>query len=141
MSFDWAGLTLFKIKKMWSLNWCAIHVIWTNVNYFINTEIYSLNNNTKTNVHHSLVSPGKMIWYQHSAHNLLITRWKGLVSGEESKGCVVDSIAFNAASNSYAVRNLLLQMHRQKEISVSDPPENRQMRFGFYKAAHFFIGM
>ena len=47
---------------------------------------------------------------------------------------------FEDATNHFAVRNLLLHMNRDKKLVVTDPPQNKQMRFGNYKAAHLFIG-
>ena len=70
----------------------------------------------------------------------ILIRWSVLVSEEEAKGCITASQPFKDATNSYAVRNLLLDMHRQRRIRLCDPPENKQMRFGFYKAALLFIG-
>ena len=70
----------------------------------------------------------------------IIFSWKSLVSDQESKACIVNNVPFRESTNSYAVRNLLLHMNRKKEISVVDPPQNRQMRFGFYKASQLFIG-
>ena len=69
-----------------------------------------------------------------------IFRWIPLVTDEESYGCIADSKAIQAATNSYAVRNLLLHINREKYVKVLDPPQNNQMRFGFYKSAHLFIG-
>ena len=63
-----------------------------------------------------------------------------LVTEEESQACIVDSKAFQDATNSYAVRNLLLHINRQKNVKVMDPPANNQMRFAYYKSAHLFIG-
>ena len=70
----------------------------------------------------------------------LLNRWKDLVADSEVCSCIVKSEAFKAATNPFAVCNLLLQMHRQKKIKITDPPENSQMRFGFYKSALLFIG-
>ena len=72
---------------------------------------------------------------------LLPLRWDILVDAEEAKGCITESKPFKDATNAYAVRNLLLHMHRQKKIKFNEPPENKQMRFGFYKSALLFIGI
>ena len=66
--------------------------------------------------------------------------WRKFVSDEESKFCIIHAEAFNQATNYYAVRNLLLHLNRKKELIISDPPSNRQMRYGFYKASIQFIG-
>ena len=63
------------------------------------------------------------------------------MSQEESESCIAVSKSFQDATNSSAVRNLLLHMNREKKLIVRNPPENKQMRFGFYKASHLFIGM
>ena len=70
-----------------------------------------------------------------------MSRWKNIVSESEAKGCIVDSKPFKEATNSFAVRNLLFHMHRERKVKVADPPENKQMRYGFYKSALLFIGM
>ena len=66
--------------------------------------------------------------------------WKGLVAEGEEKACVVECKAYQEATTPYAVRNLLLHMHREKKYLVMDPPLNNQMRFGYYTSAHLFIG-
>ena len=68
------------------------------------------------------------------------SRWKLLVGKEEASSCIVNSQPFKDATNPYAVRNLLLHMHREKKIKIQDPPDNSQMRFGYYKSALLFIG-
>ena len=50
--------------------------------------------------------------------------WKKYVDEQEKKQCVTVTSAFQQATNPFAVRNLLLQLHRQKKIKISDPPEN-----------------
>ena len=62
------------------------------------------------------------------------------MTAEESQACIVNSKSFQDATNPFAVRNLLLHMNRERALSVMDPPQNKQMRFGFYKAAQLFIG-
>ena len=64
-----------------------------------------------------------------------------MVTETEATSCITKSQPFKDATNCYAVRNLLLHMHRQKKIKVQDPPENAQMRLGYYKSALLFIGM
>ena len=67
-------------------------------------------------------------------------QWKGTVNKDEAMGCILESDPFKQATNLFAVRNLLMQMHGKKKLKISDPPENRKMRFGFYKSSILFIG-
>ena len=60
---------------------------------------------------------------------------------EESGGCIVTTNSFHDATNQFAIRNLLLHINRDKKVYTMDPPLNKQMRFGFYKASHLFIGI
>ena len=70
----------------------------------------------------------------------ITNKWKEIVSEEEAKGCIINAEPFKKATNSYAVRNLLMHLHRSGSVRVTDPPVNRKMRFAFYKASILFIG-
>ena len=60
--------------------------------------------------------------------------------GEREK-CVTDSQPFKDCTNKFAVRNLLLHMYHKDGEAVLDPPQNKKMRHGVYRAASLFIGM
>ena len=60
--------------------------------------------------------------------------------------CVTDSDAYNAVTNYFAVKNLLLvTWHSKKEEMLNwgqtlcDPPSNKNMRFGNYKGSFVFV--
>ena len=67
-------------------------------------------------------------------------KWKSLVSEEEAPGCILETEAFPQATNMYAVRNVLMLLHKKKKFKVTDPPKNNMMRYGFYRSAILFIG-
>ena len=52
---------------------------------------------------------------------------------ENSNVCITETEAFTQATNHFALRNLLLQMHRSKMTIICDPPKNKNMRFAFYR--------
>jgi hypothetical protein len=58
-------------------------------------------------------------------------KWRDTVSGTEAEGCIVNSDSFQQPTNMYAVRNMLMQMHRKKRVKNSDPPANRHHCFIF----------
>ena len=66
-------------------------------------------------------------------------KWKNFASDEEVICCITESMAFQQATNHFAVRNLLLQISRHKRSKIPDPPPNNSMRFAFYKASYLFI--
>ena len=61
-------------------------------------------------------------------------KWRDTVSDTEAEGCLVDSDPFQQATNMYAVRNMLMQMHRKKKVKISDPPANRHHCFTFVRS-------
>ena len=63
-----------------------------------------------------------------------------LVPDSEQNVCIVSTQAFKDSTNPFAIRNLLLYMHKSKKIRLNDKPKNSQMRFGFYRSAVLFIG-
>ena len=67
-------------------------------------------------------------------------KWKCHINDGETVNCITKSVAFSQATNHYAVRNLLLNLNRRNKTKMSDPQENKQMRFAFYKASILFIG-
>ena len=67
----------------------------------------------------------------------LLTRF---VSKSDTPYCIVNSEPFKQATNMFAVRNMLMQLHGRGRIKISDPPLNAQMRYGFYRSAMLFIG-
>ena len=67
-------------------------------------------------------------------------RWKEIVSVEEAGGCIVNSEPFKQATNMFVVRNMLMQLHGRGRIRITDPPQNVQMRYGFFRSALLFIG-
>ena len=71
-----------------------------------------------------------------------IAVWKTRVSVAESESCLTKAEGFQMATNMYAARNMVYQMLRRKgrKSLGNDKPSNRQMRFGFYRSAHLFIG-
>ena len=68
-------------------------------------------------------------------------RWKHIEPDNEIIDCILVSESFKEATNPFAVRNLLLHMGREKKYPVTNPPQNKQMRFGYYTSSHLFIGM
>ena len=68
------------------------------------------------------------------------SKWKKDCNSEERFHCITQISAFSAATNQYAVRNILLQLHRQRKMKITGLPKNNQMRYGFYKASILFIG-
>ena len=71
-----------------------------------------------------------------------VTAWKTKVSVAEKAFCLTKAEGFKMATNMYAARNLVYQMLRRKGRRAlgNENPSNRQMRFGFYRSAHLFIG-
>ena len=67
-------------------------------------------------------------------------KWKFHINDGENVNYLTKSVAFSKTTNHYAVRNLLLNLNGRIKTKMSDLPENKQMRFAFYKASILFIG-
>ena len=71
-----------------------------------------------------------------------IDKWKKNVSMEEQKSCLTEATGFNMATNKFAVSNMCFQLMRRRgrKLLGNQALENNQMRFGYYRSAHLFIG-
>ena len=67
------------------------------------------------------------------------SKWAKYANSDETTACITETLAFQQATNHFAVRNLLLQINRKARSYISDPPPNNKMRFAFYKASFLFI--
>lgn len=66
-------------------------------------------------------------------------KWNMWCDSSEVSKCITETVAFQQATNHFAVRNLLMQMVRKRKSTISDPPPNGKMRKAFYRATYLFI--
>ena len=71
-----------------------------------------------------------------------IDKWKKNVPVEEQKSCLTEAAGFMMATNKFAVSNMCFQLMRRRgrRMLGNQGLENNQMRFGYYRSAHLFIG-
>ena len=71
-----------------------------------------------------------------------IEKWKKNAEVEEQKTCLTEAAGFIMATNKFAVSNMCFQLMRRRgrKLSGNQGLENNQMRFGYYRSAHLFIG-
>jgi len=71
-----------------------------------------------------------------------IEKWKKNAPVEEQKSCLTKATGFIMATNKFAVSNMCFQLMRRRgrKLSGNQGLENNQMRFGYYRSAHLFIG-
>ena len=71
-----------------------------------------------------------------------IDKWKKSAPVEEHNSCLTKFAGFIMATNKFAVSNMCFQLMRRRgrKLLGNQELENNQMRFGYYRSAHLFIG-